>query len=760
MINFYCSLERNVSGISMKKIELLSPVGNKEMLYQAIHNGADAVYLAGKSYGARKFSDNFDNDELENAVRYSHLYGVLVYVTVNTIIYESEVNDFLDYVEFLYKIGVDAVIMQDLGMISLVRKKFPNLEIHASTQCHNHNEEGIKLLKELGCSRVVMAREMSLDEINNINVPIEKEVFVYGALCVCYSGCCLFSSLNGGRSGNRGECVGSCRLPYKLIKNDKEVILEDRYLLSTRELNTLPNLKKILDSNIDSLKIEGRMKSPYYVGYVTKVYRMLIDKYYNNEEMILTDDELNNLKLLFNRGFTSGYLFNDRDVMNIKSPNHIGIEIGKVIDLKKKKIYIKLNDDLSQEDGIRFRDNEKGMIVNKLYNEKGLLVNKVLKNNICVLDNKIGLNKKDVVLKTISNELVRDLENYSEKKIPVSFEAVFKIGDKFVVSISDGVNKIVEEGMIVDCAIKREVVEDDIRKCLSKLGNTPFILDNLVVDKDKNIFVNLRDINEIRRRLVDKLVYLRSNKIRDVVIKDVMDDNNILDSNKKVCLNVLVRNEEQLRCCLDNKVDNIYITDYDLYLKYGNLDNVYYRCGRVNNKYMDIKNSKLLIGELGSVNKYKMDNVIVSDYYLNVVNSYSVKYLNDLGVKRVTLSVELNKDKVRDIMKNNYDVEMIVYGRLELMVMKYCPLKKCLNYCNLCDCSSDKFYLEDKFGNRYPVIRERCFSHVMHFKNIDYISDIWEYKEMGINNFRLELFDEVYEEVDECIKRARKYYIN
>lgn len=263
----------------MKKVELLSPVGNVEMLYQAIHNGADAVYLSGKFYGARKFSNNFTNVELIEAIKYSHLYGVKVYVTVNTMIYENEVNNFIEYVEFLYKNNVDALIMQDLGMINLVKQKFPDIDIHASTQCHNHNQEGIELLKNLGCSRVVMAREMSLNEIRTIDVPIEKEIFVYGALCVCYSGCCLFSSLNGGRSGNRGECVGSCRLPYKLVKNNDYIDLKDKYLISTKELNTLSNLKELLDSNIDSLKIEGRMKSPYYVGYVTRVYRNLIDNY-------------------------------------------------------------------------------------------------------------------------------------------------------------------------------------------------------------------------------------------------------------------------------------------------------------------------------------------------------------------------------------------------------------------------------------------------------------------------------------------------
>ena len=187
------------------KVELLSPAGNMEALKQAIHNGANAVYLGGKSFGARKYANNFSNEELIEAINYAHIYGVKIYVTANTIIYNDEVEEFVKYLTFLHKSNVDAVIMQDIGMISLIRKVLPNLEIHASTQCHNHNDEGIKLLKDLGVTRIVIDREMSLEEINNINVDIEKEIFIHGALCVSYSGCCLFSSLNGGRSGNRGD---------------------------------------------------------------------------------------------------------------------------------------------------------------------------------------------------------------------------------------------------------------------------------------------------------------------------------------------------------------------------------------------------------------------------------------------------------------------------------------------------------------------------------------------------------------------------
>ena len=740
----------------MKRVELLSPVGNWEMLYQAIHNGADAVYLAGCDFGARKFSKNFTNDELIEAIKYSHLYGVFVYVTVNTLIYECEVENFISYIEFLYINGVDALIMQDIGMIKLVHDRFPDFEIHASTQCHNHNEEGVKLLKELGCSRVVFAREMSLDEIKNINIDIEKEVFVYGALCICYSGCCLFSSLNGGRSGNRGECVGSCRLPYKLIKNEKQVKLTDKYLLSAKELNTINNLKEILDSGIDSLKIEGRMKTPAYVGYVTKLYRMLIDKYYQKQDtnLQLTKKEMTNLKLLYNREFTKGYLFNEVDITNTKSPNHIGIELGKVIKVTNKYIYIKLNYELNQEDGIRFKKVNKGMIVNKLYDSKNKLTSKVNKGNICMVDNKIGLKENDIVLKTLSSKLIKELEVVTKKVIKVNFRAKFRIGKSFSITISDGNNEITEFGDVVDKAIKREVTTQNIKTSISKLGATPFDVDDIKVEKDDGIFVNLKSINEVRRKLVDKLIEVRSFSKRELVnYKNICDS--YIKANNNISLNVLVRNEEQLRCCIDNNVDSIYVVDYDLYIKYKYLDNVYYRCNRVNNNYRKFNNSKLLVCEMGSINKYKNNNSLVSDYYLNVTNSYSIKVLNNLGVEKVTLSSELDFNKIKDIMKCRYNVELIIYGRLELMVMKYCPLKKCLNYCDKCNNLVDKFSLEDRFGNRFPIIRENCLTHVMHFKNIDYIDDLKKYIDIGVANFRIELFDENYKMVENCIKKVK-----
>ena len=741
----------------MKKVELLSPVGNMEMLYQAVHNGAYAVYLAGKRFGARKYANNFDDKEIIYAIKYCHLYGVKVYVTVNTMIYESELDDVLEYLKFLHINGVDAIIMQDIGLISKVGYYLPNLEIHASTQLHNHNNSGAKLLKELGVTRIVFDREMSISDIKNINIDIEKEVFVYGALCVCYSGCCLFSSLNGGRSGNRGECVGSCRLPYKLIENNKYIKTDGKYLLSTKDLNSLPNLKSILDSGVDCLKIEGRMKSPYYVGYVTRVFRKLIDKYYENEEMVLGNEELTNLKKLFNRGFTTGYISNNNDIMNIKSPNHIGIKIGEVIDVNKDKIYIKLDkDNLNQEDGIRFIGSDKGMIVNRLYNMKNMLVNNISIGNVAVIDNKIGLIKKDIVVKTIDSKLVNDIRNYNEKKISIDFEIEAKVENKFKVCVSDGINTINKEFDVIDKARSMPISENDIINSFSKLGNSPFIINNIEIDMDNNIFIPKSILNNYRRIVIDELINIRENSNKDnIIINDIKDNNYNIDKNinNKININVLVRNREQLECCIDNNIDNIYIDNYELYNEYKDkYDNIYYKVNRVYNdsKY---KNFKLLLGDIGSIYNLSKDNYVVSDYYLNVSNRYSISLLNRLGAKRITLSCELDDNEIRNVMNNcNSDIELIIYGRLELMIMKYDILNYLSNYNK-----NNKYYLESITGKKYPIILDKN-SHIMHSDIIDKINSINEYKNMGINNFRIELFDEDKNDIEKIINKIKKLF--
>ncbi len=727
--------------------ELLSPAGNIQCLKAAVQNGADAVYLGGKLFGARAYAGNFTKEELKEAVDYCHLYGVRIYITVNTIIYQNEVEDFLSYIEYLYSIGVDALIMQDIGMISLVRKNFPDIEIHASTQMHNHNNENILVLKELNVKRLVLDRELSLKEIEELPNTLEKEVFIHGALCNSYSGCCLFSSLNGGRSGNRGECVQSCRMPFKLIKNDKYIETDKKYLLSTKELNTTNRIEDLVNSSITSFKIEGRMKSPAYVGFVTRIYRKLIDNVINNNNYLITEEDIDTLKILFNREFTNGYLFNDK-VMNTFSSNHQGLEIGIVLEVTSKKIKIKLNKDLYQEDGIRFKNNNLGMIANMIYNEKGLLINKASSNSIIYLDNKINLKDKDVVVKTSSTYLEKQILSTSLKKIKVSIEVVQK-NNLLEVSYIDDKNNKVNTLIEVQKSINRPTSKEEIKEKLTKLGNTPFITKDITINMDDNIFVNMKSLNEVRRLLIDNLIKERTKiKVNKTNINTKIDY--IEEKNYNYEISVLARTKEQVKAALDSKIDRIYV-DRTLYEEYKNINNIYLRLPRVNKEY-NYNTKNILVTELGGIHKYN-DNKhnIVSDYYLNIVNNHSIKYLIDHNVHRITLSPEIDYYNLDDLLKDK--IELIIYGRIELMLTKSCPIKEI----GLCPCKKeDKYFLEDIHNNRYPILHENCLTHIMHHKNINYLDNIKYYKKIGIKSYRLELFDENYNDVISLIDEIRK----
>ena len=737
----------------MKKIELLSPVGDFGTLKYAVYGGSDAVYLGTKKFNARMFSSNFTDEELINAVKFCHLYGVKIYITVNTIIFDNEIDEFLDRIKFLHEIGVDALIMQDIGMIKLVKETFPNLEIHASTQVHNHSNDVLNYLQTLGVKRVVLARELSLSEINKMNTNIEKEVFIHGALCVSYSGCCLFSSMNGHRSANRGECVASCRLPYKLVKNNKVLDLEDKYLLSMKELNSLYNLKEILDSRVDSLKIEGRMKSKEYVYYITSLYRKLIDNYYLNKELVITEEEITNLKKLFNREFSKGFINNEvsNDIVNTKSPNHIGVDLGKVIDVNKRFIKIKLLSSLHMEDGIRFNNSNKGMIINKLYNDKMLLTNKVNKGSIAYVDNKIDLTTKDTVSKTIDSKLIKELNNIEQRKIEVDFIIEAKLNKKLKLTISDGVNSIREEGNIIEKALNNPTTKDRIILQIEKLGNTPFRVRTIKEYIDNDIFIPIKELNELRRKLTNKLKELRENTKKEVIINNYNLNNKKDRINNRININVLVRNKEQLEVALNNNINNIYITDYDLYKEYKDntkyKSNIFYRTSRVSKNNKNFSNVKLLVTELGAYNKYSSANTVVTDYYLNVTNRYSYSLLNE-KTTLVTLSPEFKNNNYNKY----YNAEIIIYGRIELMLMKYCPLNKLVNkdkICRVCK-SNNKYYLKDK-DKLYPITSENETTHIMHYKNIDLLNNLDYYLSIGIRNFRIELFDENKTEADRII---------
>lgn len=741
----------------MKKVEILSPVGNQEMLKMAVNNGADAVYLAGKLYGARKFALNFENEDLIEVVKYCHLYGVKVYVTVNTIIYESEVTEFLKYINFLCEINVDAVIMQDLGMIKVVRKMFPDLEIHASTQMHNHNPEGIKYLQSLGVKRVVLARELTLEEIKNINIDIEKEMFVYGALCISYSGQCLFSSQVLNRSGNRGECAGMCRLPYKLVKNQKAITTKGDYLLSPKELNTLSRLREIINSGVDSLKIEGRMKSPEYVGYVTKVFRRLVDCYYNNEEMNLYKEEIKSLKKLYNREFTLGHAFLERNgkLMNIEKPNHQGTILGYA-KVEGGKIAINLEDDIAQGDGIRFANNS-GMIVNFLYNKEGLLINSAKKGDIVYVKNKVKLKDSGVVLKTYDIVLSQTINDIKERKVPVNIEVEAYVSKPLKATITDFEHTLTKQLGTVEQSISSPVKVAEIVDRFSKLGNTIFELRDINVFCDKNIFIPVRVMNDLRRELVEGIVNLRLKRNSRRIIENVNFET--LDVVKTKNVSFRVYDEKHLKYLLNKKV-NIYVSDYSLYKKY-KAENVFFVTDRVSFNNLDLTGENIVASNLSGTSYYAKNNNIVSDIYLNVVNSSTVYELHSLGVKRVGLSCENKIEDLKNLMEacqNNYgflpNVEVVVYGRIELMVMKYCPLNMFINDKQICDVckSDDKYYLEDRNGKKFPLVTRNCKSYVLSCEKIDCLNQLKLLENMGINNFVVNIFDENIEQINSLLK--------
>ncbi len=748
----------------MKKVELLSPAGNMECLISAVQNGADAVYLGGKKFGARAFANNFDGEEMIKAIKYCHLYGVKIYVTVNTLVYDSEMKEALEYVSFLHKNGVDALIVQDIGLIRKIRQTYPTLELHASTQCHNHSKDSVLEMKKLGVKRVVLARELSLEEIKNIDVDIEKEVFVHGALCVSYSGCCLFSSMNGGRSGNRGECTGCCRLPYKLIKNGKELKTNGDYLLSTRSLCTITKIKELIESGITSFKIEGRMKSPEYTGYITRIYKEKIDNYYNKKNINVSAEEIDNIKKLYNRKLTLGYLFGEhgKNLMNIETSNHIGLEIGKVIYVDSKVIKIKLDQALYQEDGIRF-GNDKGMIVNKLYDQKMRLVNKIEKGNIAVLDNKIGLEKKEIVKKTQDILLTRILKNLPVRKVKIKMNLTAKIGETLTLEVSDGKNKVIKYGNIVEKAQNSPTTNEKIKAQIEKLGNTPFICESLELQTDKNIFIGIKDLNDLRRACTEELITLRENYLPSEYLEnkehiDKEDKNNY--KNGPLSINLLVTNEDQLKTVLKENVGNIYVEDYNLYLKYMTRENVYYKLNRLNDGKKNYDNKNLLITELGAL-KYTKNNNVISDYFLNVTNTSTLEYLLENGVNKVTISPEKMLENIEAYKKYKDSVEVYIYGRVELMVMKYCPLNMLINNdnkkCSLC-LSKDKYSLKDAKGNFYPIKSYPHLTHILHYKPINLLEEIRNLKMLNISNFRVELYDEQEKEIISIIKEIKRNY--
>lgn len=747
----------------MKKVELLAPVGSMEALVSAVQNGADAVYLSGKQFGARAYASNFDNDDLIEAINYAHLYNVNVYITVNTLIYDDEFEEVNNYIDFLYINNVDAVIVQDIGLLVYLRKKYPNLDIHASTQMSIHNNEGVEYLKSLGVNRVVLARECSINQIKDIkdNVDMDLEVFIHGALCLCYSGQCLMSSMIGGRSGNRGRCAQPCRKLYNMY-DGAEKIVDNKYLLSPKDLNTIMLIPNLIKSGIDSFKIEGRMKKPEYVAVVVNAYRQAVDSFSETGKIDINEQQLNDIYQVFNREFTKGHLFEAdyTHIMNIERGNNRGVLVGKIIGYKKGKVNVQLGKSISRLDGIRFETNKDdyGLTISKMFvsGEEREIANEGEILEIpyrTELDNGRVYRTSDYTLNEKIYECLKDKYN---RKIRINGYVELRKGKVMQLYIIDDLGNSIKifGDYVIERSNNQPTSSKRIKDQIIKTGNTPFIFDNIEVIMDDDLFIPIKEVNKVRREAIEKLICTRLNKYNRSKANNVDIENSINEVNtKKVSLYVEVQTKDQYEVAKKLGVKNIYVPE-ELYngeytLKYSRINH---------NLSRTVENSSLVSG-YEFLNSVKKEDLI-SNWTLNIVNTYSIIHLLNEGVKRVTLSPEMNLDKYKLISRNlRMNTEINVYGYQEVMISKYCP-KKVTTGCKVCN-RNKIMYIEDEKGEKFPCFTDdRCMTHILNSKKLILFTELKQLIDLGYNNFRLTFTIESSEETERIIKAYKEYLYN
>ena len=715
----------------MKKPELLAPAGNMESLRAAIEAGCDAVYVGGYMFGARSFAGNFSDDELRDAVLLCHLYGVKLYVTVNTLIYEDEVDLFVSYVDYLVSISVDALIMQDLGMIDLVHQLYPEFELHASTQMHVHNLNGVLQAEKLGMKRVVLARETSVDLIREIKsqTDLELEIFVHGALCISYSGQCLMSSLIGGRSGNRGTCAGSCRKGYSFISDDKQVNDRDHnYLLSTKDLMTLEYIGELIDIGVESFKIEGRMKRPEYVYYVVSLYRKAIDQYCSTGKIDIQKQDIYDLKKIFHREFTKGFLFHERNqnIVQTYRPNHLGVPVGEVLKSNGNKIFIRLTDDLACGDGIRIiGDSDTGLMITKMFCE-GMDVKQAFSGSVVAIPYDQNVKSNCKVVKTTDERQLSDLKTRIQlhlRKVMIEGKLTIHLNQPMCLEVSDGKNVVqAYSECVVENAIKAPLTEDRVRKQMNRMGDFVYAFSHLSIEIDDDVFVVISELNELRRRALSMLNDKRLE--RKKIFKKTYSREGV-DFSKVQERSCLVHSYDHYQAISNMSFERIYVSSMELYKKVLDDFRVMYRFPRVLEHPISFSDSAL-IGELGSV--YNRSN-FRTDFSFNVVNSYTACLLFSWGAKCVTLSYELTDEQIVSIIEayqSRYHCypcfELIVYGNEEAMVSKY----RMLSHYGV-----KSGYLKDEYQNLFPVVERDQFTYVYYYRPRNLKSN---YYDMGISS--------------------------
>lgn len=746
----------------MKELELLAPAGDWECFIAAVENGADVVYMGLKDFNARVMANNFDIDEYINAINYAHVRNVKVYLTLNTLLTDSEVETAVKSAIKLYSHGLDGIIVHDIGLASVLRSVIPNIPLHASTQMTIHSLAQVKQLEKLGFSRVVLARELTIDEIKNIcsNTNLEVEVFVHGALCVGYSGQCLLSQTIGDRSGNRGNCAQPCRMTYDLYCNDK-CIEKEKYLLSKKDIYGLPYLKQLADAGVKSFKIEGRNRGPAYVAMTISKYRKYLDLCSLDGSYNIDKLDEKELEQIFNRsGLHSGYLNgkDGKESISYLSPKNTGLKLGKVISKVGICIKVELLEDIDMHDGIEVGDYS--TVVTCIKDSTGKIRNcKMEKGNIVLIgDIKGNVNIGDEVYKTSSKELNMLLKHTWEgkyiKRNNIDAKVTIKKDEKILLEVSNDKYTVkVESDKIVLDAQNRPTDIDVFDTQLRKTKDTPFEFNNIQIDMDDNIFVPISEINEIRRRVLKELEsrYILNldtqycYKILDEIIlkKEKMKLGNKVKKEDSVYLFEYIKDYDysklkqkriyiEIADYIKNRDDILKNIDKEIYLVIPNIvkENLKKLIENNLDKVLNDNVKGIVIGNIGYFDifkkyKEKYDLNIVADYTLNIYNSYSAKYYIE---KYMCDSITLLKDvglEIIEKLSNKFNVEVITEGYINAMSSEYCIVgsfcgglgnsKKCTM-----PCVQNKYYLIDRKGSKIYIECNNIDCNMNLIKKINY----------------------------------------
>lgn len=708
-------------------LELLAPAGSFDAFRAAVENGANAVYLGGKTFNARASANNFDLPELEKALNYAHERDVKIYVTVNTLIADQEFPEFTEYIFNLYNLGVDAVIIQDLGAAYFINKVLPDLKMHASTQMTQNNSLGLPLLEEMGFSRIVLAREVSLEEIKKITekTPMEIEVFGHGALCISYSGQCLMSSYIGGRSGNRGRCAQPCRMSYQLTDSQGNNLLETskvgEHLLSPRDLCLIDHLSELREAGIRSVKIEGRMKRPEYVATVTRIYRQAIDALEGKAEPI-GDREKGELLQVFNRDFSTGYIYGSqgKEMMSFSRPNNRGTRLGRVVEARSGRLILKLEAKLALGDGIEIWTSKgrEGISVSRIYDITGKQdINSAQAGDTVQLDFAGRVYHGDRVFKTNDAELMDKArlsmrEGKEVRRTPLIITIAGSVGEKLRLTVIDGLRQVtVESQSVAEEAINKPLTSEYLEKQLGRLGGTPYFLEKLTNEIKGNLIVPVKELNEMRRIAVEELIRLKKpqftimsqnyflQKVKEFSKESIKQ--NIIQTKRNI-LTAAVCTTDQVKAAVKAGADDILIggehwrskpkLDLPELRKAVNLcqergRKAIWRLPRILNEEQAYQLKKDMdcvaamkdrpavmaanLAGLRLAREIDSDWEVHTDYFIHVFNKKAYNYLVNKGVSSVTLSTELSGKQIVEMAEAG-NTQIIAFGDMEMMVSEFC----------------------------------------------------------------------------------------